>query len=439
MSTKFLLANKKGASTLRTMRHEALLPVRGVSHRMEYTHSSFDQSLVKPNGKTQVNIKFNSKEIELERQQLIKFTMNTSDGTNHATMYKDAYSLIEEISVQYNNSTEKLEYKTNNHIIAARSIHIKEYGDEIMEHLAHTAVNFNSLAGVQVTNAASKNFYLDLFDLFPHNRDQIHRGMFDEMTITIKFAAAASNAENTAPICVSNTTSNPYTASTITFTNIEFIRVFDIVQDVSTYIRPPLETVRYVVPKFVTKTYGSVSWNTAGTDQKVFKLSDVAKEQNVVGIMAYVREVGASPAYNDANAGKMYSGHNYITWSLRQLTGDKKTLSFLTDTTEWQRRLRAYEIETQYNEYGRKLPIAVHADSDNLNKYYLVQTWIPFQNIQIEDNTYDILSGVSSLVDDWEITLQCAGAVDAVSDLVVEIVYNDIYAFDKMRNLEKLK
>lgn len=406
MSTKFLLANYKDKAPVpRSLQHEAIFPVAGTSMRQEYIHTLFDQTSVKPGGKTSAEIKFNSKEVELDRHQLIRFQMNTSDGTNHATMYKDAFTLIDQITVEYNDSREKLEYKQNNHILAARSIHLKEYGDEIMEHLANTNVTFNSLAGVQVTNAASKNFYIDLFDIFPYLKDQIHQGFVNSLKVTIRFTTPATDAENTALICVSNTTSNPYTASVITFTNIEFIRVYDIVQDAKTYIRPTLDSVRLMVPKFTTKVYDNIAWSTVTTDKKVFKLSDIAKEERIAGILAYVRDVGASPAYNDANAGKMYSGHNYITWSLRQLDGDKKTLSFLTDQTEWQRRLRAYEIETQYNEYGKKLPIAVHANSDDLNKYYLVQTWIPFQNIELSDNSYDVIPSVDSTKHDYEITM----------------------------------
>ena len=441
MSTKFLLAKQqKKANPLRTLQHDALIPVRGVSHRMEYVHASFDQSSVKPGGKCSVEIKFNSKEIELDRAQLIRFQMNTSDGTNHATMMKDAYTLIDQISVEYNNSREKLEYVTNTDILCARSFTLKEYGDEIMEHLASTNVNFNSLAGVQVTNAASQNFYINIFDLFPHLKDQVHQGFINEMKVSIRFTPAATDAANTGHICVSNTAANPYTTASVSFTNIEFIRAYDIIQDQDSFFRPALDSVRLVVPKFTTETYDGIAWNVVGTNKVSFKISDLAKETNVVGVLAYVRDVGASPAYNDANAGKMYSGHNYITWSLKQLTGDKKTLSFLTDTTEWKRRLRNYEIETQYNEYaGKKLPISVHANTDDLNKYYLVQTWIPLQNIMIESGAYDVLSGVNtSTVDDWEVTFQCAGAVDAVSDLVVQIVHNDVYAFDKMRQLNKL-
>ncbi len=65
-------------------------------------------------------------------------------------------------------------------------------------------------------------------------------------------------------ICVSNTTSSPYAVSTITFDDITFVRVFDIVRDPATYLRPSLDTVQFLVPYYEEKVYSGESWNTVG-------------------------------------------------------------------------------------------------------------------------------------------------------------------------------
>lgn len=438
MSTKFMFANaqaqKKAIS--RTMTHESLFFPNGRSLHQEIDQSLFTPATsVKPGQRTEVVQRLaNQRDIELDREWYIRFLADTSDGTNLATFVSDAYTLIDQLTVEINNSKDKWTYDKLQDFRQARSINLKRHGKDILEKMASSQVNFNSLSGVQLTTSGVY-FYFAIFDIFPQLRDQVINGLVNDIKITVRFTAPGTDAPSTGVICLSSTTSNPYTTSSIVFNDITFVRIFEIVKDASSFIRPSLKDV--IMPQYcweAGKPFEGISWTNVGTDQQTFKLSDVAKRSNIQCVKAFVRR--AITAYNDASCGMQYSGHSYIKWRLRELDGDRKEISFLANTFESTRRLRAFEIERQFKQYGRYLPLAVHADSDNLNKYYLQMTEIPFNNFEISDGTEDYFTTLDSAKNDYEITLQCAGSVGASCDLVVMVEYVKFYRWDGDRVVE---
>lgn len=432
MSTKFMFANAQNAKKqiLRTMTHESVFFPNGRSLHQEINQSLFSPATnLKPGQKTEVTQKLSSqRDIELDREWYIRFNMDTTDGTNLATLVSDCYTLIDQLTIEINNSKDKFVYDKLQDFRQARSMTLKRHGKDIYEYMAESQVNFNSLAGVQVTTG-SVNFYYRIFDIFPQLRDQVINGLVNDVKITIRFTPEGTNAPSTGVICQSSTTSNPYSSASIVFSDVAFVRVFEIVKDPSTFIRPSLKDV--IMPQYcyeAGKPFEGISWTNVGTDAQTFKLSDVAKRANIQAVNAYVRKVIS--AYNDASCGMQYSGVNYIKWRLRELDGDRKELSFLADTNDSTRRLRAFEIERQRRQYGVPLPLAVHADSDNLNKYYLNMTEIPFNNMEITNGTEDFFTSLDSSKNDYEITLQCSGSVGASCDLIVMVQYVKFFKWD---------
>jgi hypothetical protein len=351
-------------------------------------------------------------------------------------MVSDCYPLIDQISIEVNNSRDKWEYLETDSIRLMRSMTLKRYGKDLYEHMAESQVNFNSLSAVQCTTAGV-NFYWRIFDIFPQLKDQVVNGLIDDLKITIRFATQGSDAPTTGVICQSSTTSNPYSTSSITFNDITFVRVFEIVKDPNVFIRPSLKDVIMPLYCWEPYKYEGISWTSVGTDRKVFKLSDVCKRSNIQCVNAFVRKVIS--AYNDATCGMQYSGYNYIKWKVRELDGDRKELSFLADTDDSTRRARAYEIRRQELQYGRPLPLTVHSDGDNLNKYYLNMTEIPFNNLEISAGTEDYFTSLDSTKNDYEITLECAGSVGASCDLVVMTQYVKFYRWINGNQIEEIK
>lgn len=437
MSTKYMLANaqkNKNNQIVTTPQHEGIFYLPTPSLRQYFDQGNFTPILVRPGNKCSLDTQFNSKDFELDRQWLIRFDMETSDSTNHLTLYNDAYSLIDLVELEINGGSEKLIYDKVYQIALQRSDTLKEYAEHLTEKRAESDYEYATIAGVQVTDTLSKSFNFNLFDLFPSLRGHVMKGYINNLKINIRFVSAPDNAKDACLIGKSNTTSNAYTKSTISFNNIKLVRVFDIIRDNTVYSRPA-PSARILQPYYEEHVIESQNMNTVGNQLK-FKVQDHFKRKKTQGLYVWF-SVNAS-AYNASTAQKNYSGFNYIKWRLAETTGDRKEVSFLSSVDDSSARLRNFEIWQQRAKYGEDLPLEVYTDSTNLNKYILFCTFIPFNVIENTEQIYDTVTMLDTSNAHYEVTLECATAVGADVDVHVVAMSYEEYMFNNSGQLVKL-
>ena len=454
MSTKNIKENmlKAKKTPINGLQHDELYPIAGESLTQYFMHSTFSTATnVKPGQSTNVNIKFNSTEYENEKDWFVYFQMDTVNSTDHITLLNDCYSLISNVELEINDGSERLKYDESFKIQIQRSIDIKENMEDksISEYRAKSMdYDWNGLTGVQVTDANSIPFYFNLLSIFPYFRNHSMKDFINNMMLKITFAASPTSFTDGVLIGKSNTTSNPYTVANISFSNIKFMRVFDIIKDPSVvrlYLpsekKQFLQSILIPFPKYTEYVYNNISWNTPQTDGVNFGLQDKIKEVNIQSLIVWVRDIGT--AYNDANALKKFSGYNYIKWSLSEQDGTRKSLDFTKNNTDYSsteltRLLRNYEIEFQKNQYGKSLPLSVYTFSDDMNKYLLTCTEIPFNNIKITDQAYDVISRLNSNQKYYNVNLECNGAISANCDLIIVAKSYEMYKFNPNMQLVKV-
>ncbi|MDP2193604.1 MAG: hypothetical protein Q8K36_03665, partial [Alphaproteobacteria bacterium] len=397
--------------------------------RQYFNHANFTPVTSLPGNTVTLNTKFNSKDFELERHQFVAFDMTTTDGTNHLTLYNDCASLIDFIELEINNGSEKLSYDKPAFVELQRCEQFKEYANRIAEKRSESDVEYNTIAGVQVTDAVAQSFKINLFDVFPMLKDHVMKGFINDVKITIRFTPAPSNAKDACLIGRSNTTANAYSRASVTFDNIRLVRVFDIIRDGTIYSRPNIgpKGARILQPYYEVYKVEGINWNVVGNQQKI-KINDHFKRSKTSRILAYLT-VNAS-AYNASTAQKKYSGYNYIKWRLAETTGDRKELSFLSGSEDSTARLRNFEIAYQKSKYGEDLPIEVYTNSTDLNKYLLVNTIIPFNMVDISNQIYDTITLLDTAQAYYEVTFECAGAISTDCDLHVICESYEEYEFN---------
>lgn len=426
MQTKnYVNANAK--TVKRTLNQKALVPTKAGSFRQEVMMSQFKHQDRKTGGKSDVEIDFTQTfDLELEKAWLIRLKTLTSDTTNHPTFMSDILPAIRSIELRCNDSQKTWKYEKDFELALLKNERLKEFGDRLFEKRAESDNEFNGLSGVQVTNTTPQYFYINLFDLFPQFKDQCLHGIIPKIRIIIEFKDEPESAKDAVMICKSNTTSNAFTKDKMTFTDIEFLRVYEIVKDISMLSIPPLDLVRFDIPAFEHEEYPM-----AGTlgEKKSVNIADVFKLNNFKKIFAWY--VPDAVAYNDATAGMRYSGNAYLNWAIEEKNGgtNRKKLSFLSDTIDNKRRLRNYEIERHRKTYGNDLPISVHANTDNWNKYFLFMTEIYFDEVENSDNTYETFPDYNSHTKDYTITFELAAALGA-GTIHLCAMKNEFYKID---------
>ena len=443
--TKFIQANMNNQKLKPPMSldFEGIYYVNGESLEQRLNHTTFSTvSGVKLGNTVTCDVKFNSKHIELEKEWYVYFTLSTADATNHPRFFNDCYTIIDQVELTLNDGSEKWKYEEPWMIELQRSTELKEKvkNRSLSEWRAKSDIDWNGLTGVQVTDAAAQPFYFDLFAMFPRLRNTVMNNFIDNMQIKIRFRASPSTVAEACRICQSNTTSNAYN-SQITINDVKFYRVFDIIRDPKTYLRPPLGDVIFPIARYERVPVENISWNVAGTDKYSFSIHEKFKNPFMQSIIAYVEDIGV--AYNDSNAQKKFSGHAYIKWSIAEQDGDRKEMNFTSTNTQFTsseltRFLRAYEIQFQENQYGEHLPLSCHTNSDDTNKYLVNMTEIPMNNIKIHDQAFDYISQYNSALKYYNVVLECAGAVSANCNIWLIAKYYDLYKLDGQRRLVKI-
>ena len=137
-----------------------------------------------------------------------------------------------------------------------------------------------------------------------------------DLGIEFTFRDAPDNAGDGTKYYLSNTTGNPYTKSTVTFTDIHLEQHYTIIRDARFLSRPKIENVLLPIPELHVYTIENKSFNSTADTVK-FSLSDVAKVEGIQFLKIFVRPI--LTAYNTSTACQHMSGSKYIGFKYSQI------------------------------------------------------------------------------------------------------------------------
>jgi hypothetical protein len=402
-------------------------------YQQDYEEMSFNPpSNNKPGNVLKCSVSLTSDDVDVESDHFISWDINTTDATNYPIFYNDALSQVQSLTYQFNDTTVKIPFADNNAIFNA----YHEYYCELLKEGKSVTLAYNKFmsnltsfsSGVTVTSASGKHFYLWL-NPFINFKNLIANSAVNHVDITLQFTAAPTDANNALRICKSSTTSAAYKANAITFDNVHYGRTFTRIRDKALIPRNNFnDGASVIVVQRVDETVvQGISWNTAGTDRFTKKLSELSKD-NVQSLKAFVVKAGTL-AYNDASAGIKYSGPNYITWSRKELFGDKLMLDFTANVPQNQWKLKNYMNEIHQMRYGVDPPefITDYTASPHV-PYFDILTRIPFDHVKIAEQHSELVTYIDPKITDYDITLECAGAVGTECDVHIWAIVYEYYS-----------
>lgn len=389
--------------------------------------TTFSPSTVTPGSTTSCNIKINGRNIEQEESHWLVYEMYNSSAVQSAKFLRGPLTHFDKITITISNSRDKIELDGIDDIIEIISEEMLNYGFNIYENTAFWRNNeYDTFAGVTVTNTAPVTFYYPIWALVNYAKTTL-RGSIEDLKIDLRATPAPSSAKECALICQSSAVTSAYTTSAISIQNLRFVRHFSILTDPRLIVGAlasdvPIRDVHF---RTESKVVRSGSWNLG--DSVTFKLSDILKRNNIQHLSVVVRK--NATAFNDADAQKEFSGSNFICWKWRQLFGEKLELDFGNATDK--RLLQKFERDQYKLNFGRQqLPLELWKQSNDFPKYWLRMTRINFDFVQVE-NAHELFRTTDSVNEDYDITLFAGANVGTDCDVVVHLVYGDVFEYDK--------
>ena len=388
--------------------------------------NSFNPSTAIPGQKVDIKLNTVSKDIIRNQDMMIVFDASTTDSTNFCT-WKNVSSFCRKLLFNINNGKNKIVYENeSDQLRSLMGEWLQEYGEHYYQALEFWGT-LGSLGGVQITNAASKTITFPLFIFMSWLQNQVINNTgpketqeITEMAIEFTFRDAPDNAGEATKWYLSNTTANPYTKSSYSFTNIHLEQHYSIIRDSRFLSRPERESVLIPVPEIEVTTLQNKSWN--GTSDTIkFTLSDISEIDDIQYLKIFVRPILA--AYNASTAVEHYSGRG-IGFKYTEIGGNKDKLDCSSA-----KDVQKYMIDHITNRYGRQ-PIEYYTQTNDLGKLYCDSTYIFFDDNKIEPNHTDLLINVSSKKKDYEIILNCLTAVASACDIVIMMYRNQNYKYN---------
>jgi hypothetical protein len=390
-------------------------------------------SAVSPGSTTSINIKINGRNIEQEENQYIVYEVENKSAVQTVTFKRGPLTHWDKITITVSNSRDKIEIDGLNDVIELFSESLLNEGQMIYENSQFWRNELDTCDGITVTNGTPVTFYLPLAPIINFAKTTL-RGAIEDIKIDFRATPAPSNAKDAGLIALSSAATAAYTQANISFNNIRFIRHYSVINDPRLVVGVLASDVpmRHVHYRTETKVMRSGTWNLG--DSVNFKLSDVLKRSGIQHLSVVVRKNNTT--YNDADIQKEYSGSKYVTFKYRQLFGEKLEVD-MSSTTD-KRLLEKFEKEQYGQAFGRKqLPIAMWKDTDLMTKFYLRMTRINFDYVQVE-NAHELVRETNSVDEDYDITLYAGSNVGADCDVLVHLVYAEVFEFSKNGQMTKL-
>ena len=399
----------------------------GLCYNKVIENNASNDTLASPLGKS-VYIKYNYQEVqELTRLLSLFFYMriNNSSATESPTIH-NPYALFEKIEVRINNKSEQLVFQ--------RAEMIQKYNEYLLNSKDRTSLDYElfkntnlwsestTLAGLTVPVSSYLDVRIDLLAIMPDIfRNHVYGAgvaPFENLEITLYFSNDTSNADVMTEYVVSNTTVNAWSNSTISFSNLKFVREIQYTNDRNLTHYTNLLTFSTFYKLYKTDVQ---SWNTPGTNYYLFRPSDdkYSKFNAIQGFSVMIRKSLTGTAFNQADACKYYAGPKYIGFEIKL---NDVVLMDMTGSSKLHERIK-YLMKYVNNRFDTNSPQELLTDSSNLNKYYLVgSTYIDMANIKTEaPDAYAVAMAMSTENKGtrWEIKLTCESSIGADVEIMI--------------------
>ena len=204
--------------------------------------------------------------------------------------------------------------------------------------------------------------------------------------------------------CVSNTATNAYDTN-ISYTNIQIRQ---------TIVRPSEQQMKMflgrIAPKMLKKQYRmkatNVNYGTLDTHVHTISLkNDFTTTADVEGILVFLDAPGLRTTYNDADSCKTYSGSAIIGYEILK---NGKTLVDHKQSAIDLRYRKSYSQMVHKNRFTHDLPLDILNNATDVSKFYVLETFIDLQNLEIWDNHENALAGINSAMNDYEVKIYVA-------------------------------
>jgi hypothetical protein len=432
-----LLRSAKNAEISADAQRRVIIRSRNNSYPQWSQPVSASTRSIKAGDTVNVDLKFNSDRVEIEKRHFLKYNIKNAHATDTINFPQSSLAHWQQVNFIINNGEKKIEVKGVHTIREIVGDYWMNLGVNIYEESSFVRDGeFETYAGVAVGPVGTKEFYFPLDPLISFAGTCV-KGEILDMRLELTALSEQSNTAEAGRYCKSSSTTNLWTVANITIDNLCHIREYTEIRDPNLLVyfmksldpKIPIRLVNWVVDRKVVYTG---AWNVGSSWNG--KLSEITKMGKIQHLSVVAEPVIA--ATNSAECCKEYSGHHFIGYKHVELNrgNDGKTID-MTDL----RKLRDFEIKQEKNEYGqKKLPKELYTDSTNLmNKYFLRQTRITFDDIKVED-THEVVRFTDPNVQDYELTIQANGNAGSNCNLVIYVVRAEEYEFDRATGRPKL-
>ncbi len=335
----------------------------------------------------------------------LRFNMTATTSGDETCTFKHPYLMFGTWEV-YAEGVKIDELRDQNEIIARCSLFYRGLGKDIYsaQQRLTGAETGTSLSGIVITNGQTNYINISLLPLFPYIQG-MRTDYVNKMRFRYTFAVDGGSAPTTGQFAISGSTDNAY--ALLSYANIKFQTLVYRVSDPRLI---PAGNYKMVIDKFDVRPY-SGAFNTADTDYFLIRTkNDFATRNKVKGMMLFFKNPDAITAYNDGDAGKIYSLPEHIGIEVRKDTNI--LFNYKLSSADLIKR-RRYNWDVQMRKFGEAFPDSVQASSAYSN-YLVPLCYIDLgENIELFDQHNDLITGVSSQTN-YEVYVHCGSTgIDA--------------------------
>jgi len=423
MSSKnYVLANeKKKVVRGHTYDGKELLVVSPSLH--ETTYQTFFNPISGGVGTThRVDINLSSDDEWNTNEILLEFRQNNLD-TTLSQVVRNPWLLFSEIKLLVNNQ-ELCYYDNTEKIFCAQALYYSQFNSlELKSQLQELMPlnHSNPLNGETIAAGASLQWSLPVLSvLFKFLKDFSRSQGIYKISIEFRFQPNTAVMANTLRFISSSTNTNPYTASTVSFTDITARIVSTKHSD--PYLRM-VPSPMCIIENFEDRMF-NIPFNVVGASRRIQLSTEYSARRIIHGIFLYAYDPNRLTTWNDSDAHFTYSGSDLLGFEVRY-----KTRSIIKmDTPADEGKRVKYYIDNLRKRWGKAPNTDLIDDSNNTGKHLIPLTFIDFQNVQITDNDIEkVHSGLPN--QDIEIIVtNCSGAFSTSAFLFASVCYYE-FAF----------
>ena len=378
----------------------------------------FNPNTCGPSGNPRCDLIFaNSDEYNLNELYL-EFTLNNLDPVITQTIY-NPWLIFSEMKVSVNN--QELLYLDNaEKIFMAQAAYYKRFtADDFsgaLQELFPTNFTTALTSGEVSVVSAGKTYSLPLFVLFPFLKDISRSQGVNRLSVELRFQTNTASASSIGRFITSSTASNCYTATTVSFSNIQLRQ--SVIKNSDPYLRNVPNPVM-PMEMFEDRQF-AVSWNSLADTKRLQIGQEFSHHQRCTGLSVYIRDDARVTTFNDADSG----GRIFSTLDLFGIELRYKSRSIVKfDTANESNKRLNYYRKNQLARYGAINHNRLN-NADNSSVFWMPNVFIDLQNVGVAD--YDgekLYSGLSNADGSLELILTNTTGVFSTGCVLIVVLH----------------